>query len=212
MIAVQIVVRVWRLSFTVCIAWFIYSRRSVSLLFLRWCFWNTMSTFKYSITSEVSSFIVAWSKEFKRFNLRNLENVMMCVPAPPGLWPCVGELALWCPAFARRPWSWFSVSPTPAGPRRAASPDCHTDCETAPSQPAESAQTTHTHTHTPTHTHTWGKRMERQWLSLLFYTAFQKEKAKLNKTLIMLEALCWPGEKPHLCFFWRLMNLKPGTM
>lgn len=103
-----------------------------------------------SILSHLRSaqLIVAGNTKFKRFDLKNLNNFTMCVPAPPGLWPCVGELAPWCPAFARRPWSWSSVSPTPAGPHHAASPDSHTDCETAPSQPAESAQITHTRTHT----------------------------------------------------------------
>ena len=53
--------------------------------------------------------------------------------------------------------------------------------------------------HTHAHTHR-GKRMERLWFSLLFHTAFQKEKAKVNKTVIMLEALWWPGQKPYSCF------------
>lgn len=64
-------------------------------------------------------------------------------PAPPGLWLCAGEFALWCSAFAPRLCSCTGASPPPAGPRRAGSPGSRTGCGTAPSRPAAS---THTHT------------------------------------------------------------------
>ena len=102
--------------------------------------WTPASDTKLHFTTPRTS-----SLSVKGLTWDRLYYSMMCLPAPPGLWLCVGELALWFPAFAPRPWSWSSVSPPPAGPRHAASPNSHTDCATAPSQPAESTQNTHTH-------------------------------------------------------------------
>lgn len=92
------------------------------------------------------NFITLWTSSFTSFirggilptQIDALRSVR--IPAPPALWLCVGELALWSPAFAPRPSSRPSVSPPPAGRRPAASPDSHTGRATAPSRPAESTQ------------------------------------------------------------------------
>lgn len=117
---------------------------------------------------------------------------VMRVPAPPGLWLCVGELALWCPAFAPHLWSCSAVSPTLAGPHHAGSPRSHIDCETAPSPPAVS-----THKHTQAQTKNVNKKIgkKRSVWTFKLWRGFSSFGFFITVMFSRSEANSWPRSK-----------------
>lgn len=83
------------------------------------------------------------NKSDKQISIWWITYVIVCnmaVPAPPGLWVCVGELSLLFPGSSLHPVNCSLASLLPAGPRHAAGANSHTDYVAAPFRPAESTQ------------------------------------------------------------------------
>lgn len=129
---------------------------------------------------------------------------MAWVPAPPALWLCVCEIALWRPVFAQPLWSCSGVSLPPSGPHRAASPDSHTDFVTAPCRPAESTHTTHR----------WKKMLTKKgqrskWcVDLCSFPNIYDQKQTANNFATSLKDLRWPEGKAHLQYFNLYLELR----